>query len=171
MTDTRRSPRHTLGHRLLTEASEGRLAPGSVGGDAWAGFLTTYASLLRLLDTELRRDADLSLSDFDVLIQLALADGSLSMTELARRSLVSRSGMTRRVAQLEQRGLVRRAGAEGDGRSVQAALTPTGADVLRRAVPAHVRGIDAHFLCKLDEEQLSNLRESLAALRAECDFG
>lgn len=161
----------TLGQRMLAEASDGRLAPGSAGGDAWAGFLRTYATLLRLLDLELRRDADLSLADFDVLIQLALADGALSMTELARRSLVSRSGMTRRVANLEERGLVQRGGGDSDGRSVRASLTPDGIEALRRAVPAHARGIEAHFLCKLDDRQLRELGESLAALRADCDFG
>lgn len=159
--------RRTLGQRLLADASGGRLAPGSVGGDAWAALLLTHATLTRVLDAELRRDADLSLADFDVLMQLALADGSLRMTELARRSLVSRSGMTRRVAQLEERGLVRRGGGDGDRRAVRASLTARGVSVLERAVETHVRGIGEHFLDRLDERRLVALRDSLGALRRD----
>jgi DNA-binding MarR family transcriptional regulator len=93
------------------------------------------------------------------------------MTDLARRTLVSRSGMTRRVAQLEREGLVTRSSASADGRSVRASLTPRGEDALRRAVPVHMRGIERHFLGKLTPEQLSALGEVVDALQAECDFG
>lgn len=157
----------TLGQRLLADASGGRLAPGSAGGEAWAAFLVTHAALTRMLDAELRRDVDLSLADFDVLMQLGLADGALRMTELARRSLVSRSGITRRVAQLEQRGLVIRAGGEGDRRAVRATLTAEGTAALERAVATHARGIGEHFLDRLDERQLSALRQALDTLRGD----
>ena len=40
----------------------------------------------------------MALADFDVLAQLALAGGQLRMAELASRALISRSGMTRRIA-------------------------------------------------------------------------
>jgi DNA-binding MarR family transcriptional regulator len=163
----------SLGQRLIAEsASDPRLVPAADAGGAWLGFLRSHATLLRLLDVELRRDAGLPLADFDVLMQLALAgDGGLRMTDLARRTLVSRSGMTRRVAQLEREGLVARSSASGDGRSVRAALTPLGEDALRRAVPVHTRGIERHFLRKLSPDQLSGLGEAVTALQAECDFG
>lgn len=163
----------TLGQRLFNEsASDRRLAPSAEGSQAWIGFLRSHAVLMRLLDTELRRDAGLPLADFDVLIQLALGeDGALRMTDLARRTLVSRSGMTRRVAQLERDGLVSRCSVTGDGRSVRASLTPLGEEVLRRAVPLHTRGIERHFLRKLSRSQLAGLGEAVAALQVECDFG
>ena len=163
----------TLGQQLIDESgSDPRLAPGAPGSQAWIGYLRSHATLLRLLDVELRRDAGLPLADFDVLIQLALGeDGSLRMTDLARRTLVSRSGMTRRVAQLEQEGLVTRCSATGDGRSVQASLTPFGEEALGRAVPVHTRGIEHHFLRKLTPQQLAGLGEAVTALQAECDFG
>lgn len=162
----------TLGQRLIDSATDGRLAPHAAGGEAWVGFLRSHAAVLRLLDTELRREAGLPLVDFDVLIQLALAEGGeLRMTDLARRTLVSRSGMTRRVAELEREGLVARCSATGDGRSVRASLTPAGEEVLRRAVPVHMRGIERHFLDRLTPDQLSTLRDAVAALQVECDFG
>lgn len=167
------APARSLGQQLIDEsASDPRLARGAPGGRAWIGFLRSHATLLRLLDMELRREADLPLADFDVLIQLALGeDDGLRMTDLASRTLVSRSGMTRRVAQLEQEGLVARCSATGDGRSVRASLTPRGEEVLRRAVPIHTRGIERHFLGKLTPDQLAGLREAVTALQAECDFG
>jgi DNA-binding MarR family transcriptional regulator len=163
----------SLGERLIAEsATDPRLGPAADAGGAWLGFLRSHATLLRLLDLELRREAGLPLADFDVLMQLALGgDGGLRMTDLARRTLVSRSGMTRRVAQLERDGLVARSSARGDGRSVRAELTPRGENALRRAVPVHMRGIERHFLRKLSPGQLSGLGEAVTALQAECDFG
>ena len=163
----------TLGQELIdVSAGVGRFAPDSEGRRAWIGFVRSHAALMRLLDTELRSEADLPLSSFDVLIQLALAEGGeLRMTDLARRTLASRSGMTRRVAELERDGLVTRCAASGDGRSVRASLTPKGEEVLRRAVPVHMRGIERHFLRRLTPRQVSGLQDAVSALQVECDFG
>src|SRR6266851_4328133 len=64
---------------------------------------------MRQLERDLAKETGLALADFDVLAQLALAGGALRMTELAVRALISRSGMTRRVARLVDVGLIRRA--------------------------------------------------------------
>jgi DNA-binding MarR family transcriptional regulator len=163
----------TLGQELIdSSAGEGSFAPDSEGRRAWIGFLRSHAALMRLLDTELRNEADLPLSSFDVLIQLALAEGGeLRMTDLARRTLASRSGMTRRVAELERDGLVSRSAASSDGRSVRASLTPKGEEVLRRAVPVHMRGIERHFLHRLTPRQVAGLQDAVSALQVDCDFG
>jgi len=126
---------------------------------------------MRVLDTELRRDADLSLNDFDVLVQLGLADGALRMGELARRTLVSRSGTTRRVEQLEQRRLVARSSADSDRRTVVVCLSPEGADVLKRAVAVHARGIAEHFVARLTKSDVQAIRSSLEKVVINCDFG
>jgi predicted transcriptional regulator len=88
----------------LTEQS----LPGRRGERAWRALLQAHATLMRQLDTDLFADSGLRLADFDVLAQLAEAGGELRMTELAARTLVSRSGLTRRVARLVDEGLVRR---------------------------------------------------------------
>src|SRR3954454_24284493 len=72
--------------------------PGRRGEPAWRALLQAHATLMRQLDTDLRADTGLRLSDFDVLAQLAEAGGELRMTDLAARTLLSRSGLTRRVA-------------------------------------------------------------------------
>src|SRR4051812_39825690 len=104
----------------------GESLPGGRGERAWRALLQAHATLMRRLDTDLREETGLRLTDFDVLAQLARAGGKLRMTELAARTLLSRSGLTRRVAGLVDEGLVRRAKAAGDGRAVVVALTDAG---------------------------------------------
>ena len=80
-----------------------RLVAGEVpkrGLQAWSALLRAQATLLRQLESDLDAEAGLALADFDVLARLANAGGSLRMTELANLALISRSGMTRRVARL-----------------------------------------------------------------------
>src|SRR5437763_16630295 len=91
--------------------------PGGRGMDAWHSLLQAHATLMRQLAMDLERETGLALADFDVLAQLSVAGGELRMTELAARALISRSGMTRRVARLVDEGRVRRrhAGAAGRG--------------------------------------------------------
>src|SRR5258706_9456559 len=97
-----------------------REVPGGRGLQAWNTVLRAHATLLRQLETNLESKIGLALADFDVLAQLDIAGGSLRMSELADRSLISRSGMTRRVNRLVHEGLVRRAhaDADADGRGV-----------------------------------------------------
>src|SRR5438309_917206 len=72
-----------------------REVPGRRGLQAWDALLRAHATLLRQLETDLESKTGLALADFDVLAQLAIAGGSLRMTELADHALISRSGMTR----------------------------------------------------------------------------
>ncbi|TME89183.1 MAG: MarR family transcriptional regulator [Chloroflexi bacterium] len=103
-----------------------RAVPGGRGLHAWDALLRAHATLLRELETDLESKTGLALADFDVLAQLAMAGGSLRMTELADRALISRSGMTRRVTRLVHEGLVRRAHADADARGVVVQLTKSG---------------------------------------------
>src|SRR4030081_955538 len=103
-----------------------REVPGGRGWQAWGALLRAHATLLRQLETDLETKTGLALADFDVLAQLAIAGGSLRMTELADRALISRSGMTRRVSRLAPEGLVRRAHADADGRGVVVELKKSG---------------------------------------------
>src|SRR6266571_2250766 len=80
--------------------------PGRRGLQAWDALLRAHATLLRQRETDLESKTGLALADFDVLAQLAIAGGSLRISELADRALISRSGMTRRVTRLLHEGLV-----------------------------------------------------------------
>src|SRR5438093_8345574 len=115
--------------------------PGRRGLQAWDALLRAHATLLRQLETDLQKETGLALADFDVLAQLADAGGELRMAELAAHALISRSGMTRRVARLVREGLVRRASAATDARGVVVALTDAGLARFAGTAPVHLRGV------------------------------
>jgi DNA-binding MarR family transcriptional regulator len=145
--------------------------PGRRGLQAWTALLRAHATLLRQLETDLESKTGLALADYDVLAQLALAGGSLRMTELADRALISRSGMTRRVARLVDEGLVRRAQADADARGVVVLLTDSGLDRLTVAAPVHLRGVSDLFVANFDDQELAVLESALAKVTLDCTFG
>jgi DNA-binding MarR family transcriptional regulator len=155
-----------LFHRLVEDQ-----VPGGRGLEAWASLLRAHATLMRQLEVDLERETGLGLADFDVLAQLALAGGELRMTELAARALMSRSGMTRRVARLVDEGLVRRRAAGTDGRGVVVALTAAGVARLTETAPAHVRGVSELFVAQLDDQELAALKAALDKVSVDCAFG
>ena len=155
-----------LADRLVAEE-----LPGGRGMGAWRALLRAHATLIRQLEIELEEQTGLALADYDVLVQLALAGGELRMTELAGRALISRSGMTRRVARLVDEGLVRRADATADGRGVLVALTDAGVVRLTETVPAHARGIAEYFVSRLEDEELAVLESALDKVTIDCTFG
>jgi DNA-binding MarR family transcriptional regulator len=145
--------------------------PGRRGLEAWRSLLLAHATLMRQLETDLEKETGLALADFDVLAQLASAGGELRMTELAARALISRSGMTRRVARLVDEGLVRRANANADARGVVVALTDAGVARLTETTPVHMRGVSKLFVAQLDDQELAALESALAKVTLDCTFG
>src|SRR5438874_3922621 len=142
--------------------------PGARGLQAWDALLRAHATLLRQLETDLESKTGVALADFDVLAQLAIAGGSLRMTELANRALISRSGMTRRVTRLVHEGLVRRAPADADARGVVVQLTNSGLDRLTVSAPVHMRGVSDLFITKLDDQELVLLENALGKVILDC---
>jgi len=145
--------------------------PGRRGLAAWRSLLRAHATLMRRLDTDLEQETGLALADFDVLAQLAEAHGALRMTELADRALISRSGMSRRVARLADEGLLRRDRAGTDGRGVVVALTQAGITRLAKTAPLHARGISKLFVAQLDDQELALLEHALNKVIVDCSFG
>jgi DNA-binding MarR family transcriptional regulator len=145
--------------------------PDRGGLEAWSSLLRAHATLLRRLEVDLAEATGLALADFDVLAQLANAGGELRMTELADRALISRSGMTRRVARLVDEGLVRRANADADRRGVVVALTDAGVARLTETAPVHLRGVSELFVAQLDEQELAALKSALDKVIVDCTFG
>ncbi len=145
--------------------------PDGRGLAAWLSLLRAHATLMRQLETQLEQQTGFALADYDVLVQLAIAGGELRMTELADRALISRSGMTRRVARLVDEGLVRRSEANADGRGVVVALTDAGVARLAETVPAHARGIADYFVSRLDDQELAGLESALHKVTVDCTFG
>jgi len=145
--------------------------PGRRGLKAWEALLRSHATLLRQLDKDLEKETGLPLADFDVLAQLAVAGGELRMTELADRALISRSGMTRRVARMVEEGMVRRANVAADARGVVVALTEAGVARLAETAPVHARGIADLFVARLDDQELAAVENALEKVTLDCGFG
>src|SRR2546421_9742058 len=145
--------------------------PRGRGLEAWHSLLQAHATLMRQLALDLERETGLALADFDVLAQLSVAGGELRMTELAARALISRSGMTRRVGRLVDKGLVRRATADADARGVVVALTDAGVARLTETAPVHARGIADLFVSRLDDQELAVLESALRKVIVDCEFG
>jgi DNA-binding MarR family transcriptional regulator len=152
--------------RLVTDE-----VPDRRGLAAWSSLLRAHATLMRRLDTDLERETGLSLADYDVLAQLAQGHGDLRITELADRALISRSGMTRRVARLVDEGLVRRDRASTDARGIVVTLTKAGIARLAETAPVHARGISELFVAQLDDQELASIERALKKVIVDCSFG
>ena len=136
----------------------------------WRDFLVAHARLLRLLDDDLHAEHDMSLAEYDALLQLAEADGRrLRMHQIAERVLLSRSGVTRLIDRLVAQGSVERSHCATDARGAEAVLTDAGLDRLRRASRTHLRGIGDHFLDVIDPGDLVALERGMAAVVAAMD--
>ena len=133
--------------------------------DAWQALLHAHHQITRVLDLELRAAHQLTWAEYDVLLRLAKATGrTLTMSELARRIMISPSGLTRVVDGLEKRGLVKRIRSDDDARVVSASLTEDGRDRVRKAAQTHLRGVRQHFTGRLTESQLRALASALQVI-------
>ncbi len=132
------------------------LEPGELA--AWRGMLKVHSALVKALDAELEAQHGLPLSSYEVLIYLRVTpDKRLRMAELADRTLLSRSGMTRLVDRLERDGLLRRDTCSSDARGCFAVLTERGEEVLAGARATHLSGVRRRFLAHLDSDDVEAL--------------
>ena len=133
----------------------------------WRDFLIAHSRLQRLLDEDLRTEHDLSLAEYDALLQLAEAPGRrLRMHQLADRVLLSRSGVTRLIDRLVADGFVERNSCLTDARGAEAVLTPAGLDRLRNSAATHLRGIADHFLDAIEPADLAAVGRAMRDVRA-----
>ena len=133
--------------------------------DAWQVLLHAHDKITRVLDAELRASHELTWAEYDVLLRLAKATGrTLTMSELARRIMISPSGLTRVVDGLEERGMVKRTRNDDDARVVSASLTDAGRDKVRHAAQTHLRGIRQHFTGRLSTSQLKEVAAALQVI-------
>ena len=132
---------------------------------AWRAFLYAYARVVPTLDRELVGATGLSLNHFEVLMRLRRAGArGLRMSDLASGLVLSPSGVSRAVDQLEQRGLVERSVFEGDKRGYLATLTAEGRVLLRKTTSVLVRGLREHFLRHMSRTELEHLVSALEAV-------
>lgn len=113
------------------------LAPESE--QLWRRWVRLNALLPVALHRELQADADLSLPDFEVLVQLTdHPDERVRVTDLARGLNWERSRLSHHVTRMERRGLVRREECQQDARGAWVVLTKHGRAAIVQAAPGHV---------------------------------
>ncbi len=127
--------------------------------------MRAYASTTRLLSAQLQTQHGLSLNAYEALLVLSREpDQRLKRVDLARRLLLTPSGVTRMLDGLEQAGLVERASCATDRRIAYAQLTDAGRDKLKAAAGAHVASIHELFEGQLSEAEIAKLSEVLDKL-------
>lgn len=138
------------------------LAVPCVGHDAWVALMSAHAATTRAIDAELRERSGMSRTDFDVLAQLARADGHrLRMNDLASRCGLSNSGLSRRFDALAETGWTRREPCPHDARGTWAVLTPEGTAELDRAFRHHAAALHQVFSGHFDDTEIRYLTELL----------
>jgi DNA-binding MarR family transcriptional regulator len=86
------------------------------------------------------------------------------MSELATRSLSSRSRLSHAVARLEEAGWVVRESCPTDRRGQLAVLTDAGLAAIEAAAPGHVEGVRSHLFDQLTPAQVKQLGEICTAV-------
>ena len=126
--------------------------------DAWGGFLTAYARIYRLVEADLQEHSRITHVEFEVLLRLSWEKTHrLRIQDLAARSILTRSGVSRVVERLEKAGLVTREGASEDRRGAYAVLTEDGAERFRTASQAHIAFVRRTFLGLFSDEELKQM--------------
>lgn len=138
--------------------------------DAWQRLLRAHGVIARVLDAEMQSSHGITLSDYDVLVNLRDADEDcLKMSELSRRALLTRSGMTRLIQGLERCGLVQRAACPSDARVSYAAITDAGRILLEQARVTHHAGIRRVFADHLTDAEIETFGTLLAKIPGVTD--
>ena len=126
-------------------------------------YATTSHALERLADSR----GGLPLGEHFLLVQIARGPVTgIRPTELAARSLLTKSGLTRAIDRLERDGLVERRACPSDGRGQYIVLTTRGRHLLRRSAPGHIRAIAKHFAQPLAPDELEVLTRALVRIAA-----
>jgi len=137
---------------------------------AWVRLAAVLELLPGVLDTQLRRDSDLTHFEYFVLAMLSEAPGrTLRMTSLAARTNATLPRLSHVVRRLEDRGLVRRFPCPEDGRATNAQLTDAGWEKIVAAAPGHVATVRQQVIDALSPEQVGQLAEITAAILGRVD--
>ncbi|GAB1510642.1 MarR family winged helix-turn-helix transcriptional regulator [Actinophytocola sp. KF-1] len=110
----------------------------------WRTLAALHARIEDALERALRREHELSVSEYGVLDVLARQDGwHMRMTQLSNAVVLSQSATTRLVTRLEDRGLLQRYLCPTDRRGIYTEVTPAGHDLLAAARPTHDAAVSA----------------------------
>ncbi len=129
------------------------------------GRINRVSAILLNEQVELFRRHGLDFPSFDVLATLRRSEPPHTLTpgQLTDQTMVTSGAISQRLDRLERQGLIVRRRNADDRRSVMVALTPTGRDLIDRALPDHVAN-ESRLLASLTAEERETLARTLATL-------
>ena len=129
----------------------------------WRAFISAVELLPDRLQRELVAEHGITMADYEILVRLSEAEGRrLRMSELAERSLSSRSRLSHQVSRMEAAGLVRREDCAEDRRGQWAVMTEQGWAAIQAAAPDHVESVRAHLVGQLTAAEFAALGRACA---------
>lgn len=133
--------------RWLTPAEE----------SAWRKYIVASRRLLEALDDDLATNG-LSLSDYEILVHLSDApERRLRMSDLAEKTILSRSRLSHRIKYMEGKGWVERQKCASDKRGTWAVMTNKGWSSIVKAAPDHVESIRKRFIDQISKADQANI--------------
>lgn len=137
---------------------------------AWVRLTAVLELLPGVLDSQLRRDAELTAFEYYVLAMLSEAPKrTLRMTALAAQTNATLPRLSHVVRRLEERGLVERFPCPEDGRATNARLSSAGWQKVREAAPGHVASVRQHVIDALTPDQIRQVTAISDALLQRLD--
>jgi len=125
---------------------------------AWVRLAAVLELLPGTLDSQLRRDAELTHFEYFTLAMLSESpDHTLPMTLLAARTNATLARLSHVVRRLDERGYIERSLNPTDRRVTIARLTPEGFDKVRATAPGHVATVRHYVIDALTPEQVTAL--------------
>ena len=114
--------------------------------EAWGAFFVAHALAIRQIEESLSKKTLLSLDEYDVLLGISRAEGGkIRYSALASATVFTRSGITRVVRRLEDRGLIERLECPEDRRGAFATLTQKGRKTMQETWKQYSKEILAVF--------------------------
>ena len=137
---------------------------------AWVRLAGILELLPGVLDSQLRRDAELTHFEYYALAMLSESpERTLRMTSLAAQTNSTLPRLSHVVRRLEDRGLVERFPCPEDARATNVRLTAAGWDKVQQAAPGHVANVRQHVIDALTPEQVAQLRAIGEAILGRVD--
>ena len=127
-----------------------------LANEAWEALFRAQSTIIQELTA---RDAweDRVPREYGVLYALSSAPEGLRITELGEDVLLTQPGMSRLVARLEARRLVRRVDDPDDARACRIRLTPAGVATQRRVGRIHARHVAEAMTRNVDRPELEQI--------------
>ena len=131
--------------------------------EAYFALMEAVSLLQHGVEQQLRAEGDISSVQFQLLARLA--QGPLTMTQLADGVVYSRSGLTYQAGLLEKAGLVTRRPSDDDDRATLVTITEKGRRLVGHVLPGHVEVARRLLFDPLSDDDVVRLGDIFTRVR------